>query len=70
MPMHDDDPKYFQNYLMGNFQAHVTTRQQYNFIEQAVERAIMILLENLLECQNQLIRLMKRVSQRLQNDLY
>ncbi|XP_029172029.1 uncharacterized protein LOC114941269 [Nylanderia fulva] len=70
MPMPDNDPKFLQIYFMGNCEERVTTRCQYNFIEQAEERAIVILLENFLEDQNQLIQLIKRVSPRLQNDNY
>ncbi|XP_063993113.1 uncharacterized protein LOC135170885 [Diachasmimorpha longicaudata] len=70
MPMPDNNPKFLQIYFMGNCEERVTTRCQYNFIEQAEERAIVILLETFLEDQNQLIRLIKRVSPRLQNDNY
>ncbi|XP_055936862.1 uncharacterized protein LOC129966462 [Argiope bruennichi] len=70
LPMPDDDPKFLQIYFMGNCEEHVTTRCQYNFIDQASERGIVILLENFLDDQNQLIRLFKRVSPRLQNDNY
>lgn len=70
MPMPDDNPKFLQIYFMGNCEERVTTRCQYNFIEQAEERAIVILLENFLEDQNQLLQLIKRVSPRLQNDNY
>ncbi|KAF8793229.1 hypothetical protein HNY73_004738 [Argiope bruennichi] len=69
LPM-PDDPKFPQIYFMGNCEERATTRCQYNFIEQAEERAIVILLENFLDDQNQLIRLFKRVSPRLQNDNY
>ncbi|GFW48877.1 helitron_like_N domain-containing protein [Trichonephila clavipes] len=55
---------------MGDCEERVTTRCLYNFIEQAEERAIVILLENFLEDHNQLIQLIKRVSPRLQNDNY
>ncbi|XP_046868470.1 uncharacterized protein LOC124460918 [Drosophila willistoni] len=55
---------------MGDCEERVTTRFLYNFIEQAEERAIVILLENFLEDHNQLIQLIKRVSPRLQNDNY
>uniref|UniRef100_A0A1B6E419 Helitron helicase-like domain-containing protein n=1 Tax=Clastoptera arizonana TaxID=38151 RepID=A0A1B6E419_9HEMI len=70
MPMPDNDPKFLQIYFMSNFEDCVTTRCQYNFIEQGEERAIVMLLENFLEDQNQLIRLIKRVTLRLQNDNY
>lgn len=49
---------------MGNCEERVTTQCQYNFIEQAEERALVILLEIFLENQNQLIRLIKKVSPR------
>ncbi|XP_044596953.1 uncharacterized protein LOC123273577 [Cotesia glomerata] len=70
MPMPDDNPKFLQIYLIGNCEERVTTRCQYNFIEQVEERAIVILLENFLEDQNQLLQLIKRVSPRLQDDNY
>ncbi|XP_055924623.1 uncharacterized protein LOC129956714 [Argiope bruennichi] len=70
LPMPDDDPKFLQIYFMGNCEERVTTRCQYNFIDQAQERKIVLLLENFLDDQNQLIRLFKRVSPRLQNDNY
>ncbi|XP_055924693.1 uncharacterized protein LOC129956776 [Argiope bruennichi] len=70
LPMPDDDPKFLQIYFMGNREERVTARCQYNFIDQAEERGIVILLENFLDDQNQLIRLFKRVSPRLQNDNY
>ncbi|XP_063993665.1 uncharacterized protein LOC135171207 [Diachasmimorpha longicaudata] len=70
MPMPDNSPKFLHIYFMGNCEERVTTRCQHNFIEQAEERAIVILLETVLEDQNQLIRLIKRVSPRLQNDNY
>ncbi|CAG4965248.1 unnamed protein product [Parnassius apollo] len=70
MPMLDNDPKFLQIYFMGNCEERVTTRCQYNFIEQAEERATVIMLEKNLEDHNELIRLIKRVSPRLQNDNY
>ncbi|XP_057664480.1 uncharacterized protein LOC130898900 [Diorhabda carinulata] len=70
MPMPDNNPKFLQIYFMGDCEERVTTRCLYNFIEQAEERAIVILLENFLEDHNQLIQLIKRVSPRLQNDNY
>lgn len=70
MLMPDDDPKFLQIYFIGNCEERVTTRCQYNFIEKAEERAIVILLENFLEDQNQLIRLIKRILPRLQNYNY
>ncbi|XP_049315830.1 uncharacterized protein LOC125779235 [Bactrocera dorsalis] len=70
MPMPDDNPKYLQIYFMGSCEERVTTRCQYNFIEQAEERAIVILLENFLETQNKLIQLFKRVSPQLLSDNY
>ncbi|XP_063980943.1 uncharacterized protein LOC135164482 [Diachasmimorpha longicaudata] len=70
MPMPDNNPKFLQIYFMSNCEERVTTRSQYNFIEQAEKRAIVILLETFLEDQNQLIPLIKRVSPRLQNDNY
>ncbi|XP_055938124.1 uncharacterized protein LOC129968294 [Argiope bruennichi] len=70
LPMPDDDPKFLQIYFMGNCEERVTTLCQYNFIEQVEERAIVILLENFLDDQNQLIRLFKRFSPRFQNDNY
>ncbi|GFT86759.1 helitron_like_N domain-containing protein [Trichonephila clavipes] len=68
--MPDNNPKSLQIYFMGDCEERVTTRCLYNFIEQAEERAIVILLENFLEDHNQLIQLIKRVSPRLQNDNY
>ncbi|CAB3261250.1 unnamed protein product [Arctia plantaginis] len=70
MPMPDNNPKFLQIYFMGDCEERVTTRCLYNFIEQAEERAIVILLEKILEDHNQLIQLIKRVSPRLQNDNY
>nr|XP_046492947.1 uncharacterized protein LOC124224788 [Neodiprion pinetum] len=70
MPMPDNNPKFLQIYFMGDCEERVTTRCLYNFIEQAEERAIVILLENFFEDHNQLIQLIKRVSPRLQNDNY
>ncbi|GFY03458.1 helitron_like_N domain-containing protein [Trichonephila clavipes] len=70
MPMPDNNPKFLQIYFMGDCEERVTTRCLYNFIEQAEERAIVILLEKFLEDHNQLIQLIKRVSPRLQNDNY
>ncbi|XP_072392261.1 uncharacterized protein [Diabrotica undecimpunctata] len=70
MPMPDNNPKFLQIYFMGDCEERVTTRCLYNFIEQAEERAIVILLEIFLEDHNQLIQLIKRVSPRLQNDNY
>ena len=70
MPMPDNNPKFLQIYFMGDCEERVTTRCLYNFIEQAEERAIVILLEIFLEDHNQLIQLIKRVSLRLQNDNY
>ncbi|GFT27831.1 helitron_like_N domain-containing protein [Trichonephila clavipes] len=46
MPMPDNNPKFLQIYFMGDCEERVTTRCLYNFIEQAEERAIVILLEN------------------------
>ncbi|CAB3227232.1 unnamed protein product [Arctia plantaginis] len=68
--MPDNNPKFLQIYFMGDCEERVTTRCLYNFIEQAEERAIAILLEIFLEDHNQLIQLIKRVSPRLQNDNY
>ncbi|XP_074115113.1 uncharacterized protein LOC141537831 [Cotesia typhae] len=70
MPMPDNNPKFLQIYFMGDCEERVMTRCLYNFIKQAEERAIVILLENFLEDHNQLIQLIKRVSPRLQNDNY
>lgn len=70
MQMPDNNPKFLQIYFMGDCEERVTTRCLYNFIEQAEERAIVILLENFLEDHNQLIQLIKRVSPRLQNNIY
>lgn len=44
---------------MDSSEEHVTTRCQYNFIDQAEERAIVELLEFFLENHNQLIELFK-----------
>ncbi|CAG5031779.1 unnamed protein product [Parnassius apollo] len=48
----------------------IGTMDKYNFIEQAEEKGIVIMLEKFLEDHNELIRLIKRVSPRLQNDNY
>lgn len=67
MPMPNEDPKFLQIYFMGSCEERVTTRCQYNFIEQAEERAIVVLLEIFLENRNHLF---KRVSPQLKNDNY
>lgn len=70
MPMPNEDPKFLQIYFMGNCEERVTTRCQYNFIEQAEERAIVLSLELFLENSNQLVQLFKRVSPQLKSDNY
>ncbi|GFT90027.1 uncharacterized protein NPIL_86651 [Nephila pilipes] len=55
---------------MGSCEECVITRCQYNFIEQAEERAIVVLLENFLENRNHLVQLFKRMSPELKNDNY
>ncbi|XP_056631756.1 uncharacterized protein LOC130441909 isoform X1 [Diorhabda sublineata] len=45
MPTPNKDPKFLQIYFMGNCEERVTTRCQYNFIEHAEERAIVLSLE-------------------------
>lgn len=70
MPMPNEAPKFLQIYFMGSSEERVTTRCQYNFIEQAEEREIVELLEDFLENHNQLIQLFKTVSPQLINDNY
>ncbi|XP_055904662.1 uncharacterized protein LOC129940368 [Eupeodes corollae] len=70
MPMPNEDPKFLQIYFMGSCEERVTTRCQYNFIEQAEERAIVVLLEIFLENRIHLVQLFKRVSPQLKNDNY
>ncbi|XP_069968901.1 uncharacterized protein [Bactrocera oleae] len=68
--MPNEDPKFLQIYFMGNCEERVTTRCQYNFIEQAEERAIVLSLELFLENSNQLLQLFKRVSPQLKSGNY
>ncbi|GFU18245.1 uncharacterized protein NPIL_604351 [Nephila pilipes] len=68
--MPNDDPKFLQIFFMGCCKEYMTNRCQYNYIEQAEERSIVELLENVLKNRNQLIQLLKRVSQQLKNDNY
>ncbi|XP_055910582.1 uncharacterized protein LOC129944943 [Eupeodes corollae] len=70
MPMANEDPKFLQIYFMGSCEERVTTRCQYNFIEHAEERAIVVLLEIFLENRNHLVQLFKRVPPQLKNDNY
>jgi hypothetical protein len=65
--MPNDDPKFLQIYFMGSYEKRVTARCQYNFIEQAEERAIVELLEFFFESCNQLIQFFKRVSPQSRN---
>lgn len=68
--MPDDNPKFLQIYFIRSCEECVTIWCQYNFNEQADEKAIVILLDFFLENQNQLILMIKRVSPQLQNDNY
>ncbi|XP_071035395.1 uncharacterized protein [Parasteatoda tepidariorum] len=70
LPMPNVDPKFLQIYFMGDEEQQTHTRCVYNHIEQMEEREIVDNLETFLQNHNQLIRLFKTLSSRLQNDNY
>lgn len=55
---------------MGDEEQQTNTRCVYNHIEQMEEREIVEILETFLQNHNQLVRLFKTLSNRLQNDNY
>ena len=67
--MADADLKFLQIYFMGDEQ-QIHTRCVYNHIEHMEEREIVDILETVLQNHNQLLRLFKTLSNRLQNDKY
>lgn len=70
MPMPDNNPKFLQIYFMGDCEERVTTRCLYNFIEQAEERAIVILLENFFSRPQTTNSIVQKSFATLQNDNY
>lgn len=70
LPMPDADPKFLQIYFMGDEEQQAHTRCIYNHIEQMEEQEIVGILEMFLQNHNQLVRLFKSLSNRLQNDNY
>lgn len=70
LPMPDADPKFLQIYFMGDEEQQSHTRCLYNHIERMEEREIVDNLQTFLQNNNQLIRLFKTLSNRLQNDNY
>lgn len=70
LPMPDVDPKFLQIYFMGDEEQQTHTRCVYNHIEQMEERKIVDILETFLQNHNQLVRLFKTLTNRLQNDNY
>ena len=68
--MPDADPKFLQIYFMGDEEQQIHTRCVYNHIEHMEEREIVDILETFLQNHNQLLRLFKTLSNRLQNDNY
>ncbi|XP_050340695.1 uncharacterized protein LOC126767147 [Bactrocera neohumeralis] len=68
LPMPDADPKFLQICFMGDEEKQANTRCAYNRIEQIEEREIVEILETFLQSNNQLVRLFKSLSNRLQND--
>ncbi|XP_011213487.3 uncharacterized protein LOC105233194 [Bactrocera dorsalis] len=67
LPMPDADPKFLQIYFIGDEENQANTRCAYNRIEQIEEREIVEILETFLQSNNQLVRLFKSLSNRLQN---
>lgn len=70
LPMPNDSHKFLQIYFMGNEEAQVDIRCHYNHIEAVQERAIVATLETFLAQHNELIKLFKSMSNRLENDNY
>ena len=69
-PMPDTDPKFLQIYFMGDVEQQIHIRCVYNHIEHMEEREIVDILEMFLQNHNQLLRLFKTLSNRLQNDYF
>jgi hypothetical protein len=70
LPMPDADPEFLQIYFMGDEEQQIYTRCVYNHIEQTEKREIVEILETFLPNHNQLVRLFRTFSYRLQNDNY
>ncbi|GFS88171.1 uncharacterized protein NPIL_178261 [Nephila pilipes] len=66
--MPGDDPKFLQIHFMGDEEQQANTHCVYNHIEQMEEREIVEILETVLQNHNQLLRLFKTLSNRLQNN--
>ncbi|XP_037931314.1 uncharacterized protein LOC119666108 [Teleopsis dalmanni] len=70
LSMPDEDPKFLQIYFMGCEEDRVNARCNYNHIEINAEKAIVASLEAFVNENNQLMKVFKGVSNRLQNDNY
>ena len=70
LPITVADPKFLQIYFMGDEEQQIHTRCVYNHIEQTEEPEIVDILEMFLQNHNQLVRLFRTFSYRLQNDNY
>ncbi|XP_046681745.1 uncharacterized protein LOC124368547 [Homalodisca vitripennis] len=70
LPMPDADPKFLQIYFMGDEEQQTHMRCVYNHMEQMEEREIVDILETFFLNHNQLLRLFKTLSNRLEYDNY
>lgn len=70
LPMPTETPKFLQIYFVGDAEEQVDVRCAYNRIERIQQREIVSTLQTFLTENNQLIRLFKQVSDRLENDSY